>query len=104
MYNINSLVLCLKLKVVSIAAGLFVVEAVKPFVGFLQLLGSVVEWGGGVVGGGHGDRHLRGEDGAVHALDALGFDLKYFAHFISVYVYDTKPLSLNTFSIPIPPK
>lgn len=98
------LIQILELEVVGAAAGLFVVEAVKSFVGFLQFLGSVVERGGCVVGGGHGDHHFWREDSAVHALDALWFDLKYFAHFIGVYVYDTKPWSLNTFSIPIPPK
>ena len=67
-----------KVKVVRGAAGEAVVEGVEAGVGFLELFGSVVEGGGGVLGRGDNDRHLRGEDGAVDALRALGCYSEYF--------------------------
>ena len=67
-----------KVKVVRGAAGLAVVEGVEAGVGFLELFGAVIERGGGVLGRGDDDRHLRGEDGAVDALRALGCYSEYF--------------------------
>ena len=67
-----------KVKVILGAAGLLVVEGVEAAIGFLDFLGSVVEGGGSVLGRGDDDRHLRGEDGAVDALRALGCYSEYF--------------------------
>ena len=54
------------------AAGAAVVEGVEAGVGVLEFAGAVVEGGGGVLGRGDHDRHLRCEDCAVDALRALG--------------------------------
>ena len=67
-----------EVKVVCGAAGLAVVEGVEAGVGVLKFFGAVVEGSGGVLGRGDDDRHLRGEDGAVDALRALGCYSEYF--------------------------
>lgn len=62
------------------AARLLVVEGVYAHIDFLQLLGSIVEWSGGVLQGRYRHYHFGSEDSAIGALDALGPYLKHFTH------------------------
>lgn len=54
------LVQLLKFKIILVAACFFVVEGVDAHVDFLEFLGAVVEWGGGMLQGGYRHYHVGG--------------------------------------------
>ena len=56
----KKLVQLLKFKIILVAACFFVVEGVDAHVDFLEFLGAVVEWGGGVLLGGYRHYHVGG--------------------------------------------
>lgn len=49
-----------KFKIILVAACFFVVEGVDAHVDFLEFLGAVVEWGGGVLLSGYRHYHVGG--------------------------------------------
>ena len=60
-HHINIILVQLsKFKIILVAACFFVVEGVDAHVDFLEFLGTVVEWGGGVLLGGYRHYHVGG--------------------------------------------
>lgn len=60
MFVLLFLVQFFKFKIILVAACFFVVEGVDAHVDFLELFGTVVEWGGGVLLSGYRHYHVGG--------------------------------------------
>ena len=85
MFVLLLLVQLYKFKIIRIAAGFLVIESIDAHVGFLHLLGSIIEWCSSMLQGCHVHYHIGSEDCAVGALDTLRLNLKNLTHSLIVF-------------------
>ena len=73
-----------EIKVIDAAACFLVVEGIEAHICFLQLLCTIIEWGGGMLLCSHCHYHVGSEDCAVGAFNTLRLYLKYLTHVLFI--------------------